>query len=422
MRVERPGPDRRGVLVAGAAAALAARPNPVRAAPHPGRTLSAARFGAVGDGIADDTKPLQAALDASLRHGGTLLVIPPGTYRVTRTLRLMPNRSTTGDIGRHCGVLAHGARLLSAITDGGNVLEVTSRATVRYVLIEGLDVLGTGKEGHGIVVACDRTDDYLYNFCLRDAVVQGCGRDGCRLVGNVFEGQIVDSYFRNNHGNGITLTNGTHGGILSAIHVFGAVCGNNGGHGAALMNGCYDVGFHGCYFLLNGQFGLAAGNGCTLLSNCGFENNHAAAGAYAKGGAGIDLGSFGTLIGCTGYSRFYQNGLIRAFVTAPFVMVGCSGAGDGTARDAGLARLAGTAAGEAVIVGCKGRIDYAPGFEALEIGGPDGGVRFGADWRSRYLPRLGEYRLWIDRAGRLRLKKGAPAADDDGVPLGPQAD
>ncbi len=418
-----PQASRRGFIAAGAAAALAVRPFAAGAAPaQPGQTLSAASFGAVGDGRADDSAALQAALDASLRQGGTLLVIPPGTYRVTRTLRLAPTRATTGDIGRHNGILAHGARLVSAITDGSNVLEVSSLATVRFLLIEGLDVLGTGQEGHGIVITCDRRDDYLYNFCLRDTVVQRCGGDGCRLVGNVFEGQIINSYFRNNKGSGVTFAHGKAGGILSAIHVFGSVFGENGDNGAALIDGCYDVAFHGCYFVLNGKSGLAAANGCTLLSNCGFENNHARAASFAEGGAGIDLQSFGTLVGCTAYSLFHQTALIHAFVTAQLVLVGCTGSGGGRASAAGLAKLAGTEAGEAVVLGCTGRIDYVGNFEALEIGGAGGGVRFGADWHSRYLPRLGEYRLWIDAGGRLRLKKGVPQAEDDGVALGPAQD
>jgi hypothetical protein len=418
-----PPASRRGLILAGAAAALVARPLQAGAAvPQPGRTLSAASFGAVGDGVADDSAALQAALDASLRQGGMLLVIPPGTYRVTRTLRLAPTRATSGDVGRHNGILAHGARLASAITDGANVLEVSSSATVRFLLIEGLDVLGTGLERHGIVIACERRDDYLYNFCLRDTVVQRCGGDGCRMVGNVFEGQIIDSYFRNNRGNGVTFAHGKEGGILSAIHGFGSVFGENGACGAGLIDGCYDVAFHGCYFVLNGKSGLAAANGCTLLSNCGFENNHALATSFAEGASGIDLQSFGTLIGCTAYSMFHQTGLIGAFVSAQLVLVGCTGSGGGPAKRAGLARLAGTAAGQAVLLGCTGRVDYVGAFEALEIGAAEGGIRFGADWHSRNLPRLGEYRLWIDGRGRLRLKKGAPQAEDDGVALGPAQD
>ena len=276
---------RRALLGSGAALGLAAAAHPA-APPPPSRILNAADFGAVGDGRADDTAALQKALDRTFAGGGTVLMLPPGTYRVTRTLRIAFDPGTTGNLGRRSGIIGHGARLDSEIADRGNVLELLCRATVRFVVIEGLDILGKGREGHGIYVECDGGGVYFYNFCLRDVNVQGCGGDGCRLVGNVFEGQIVNTYLRSNKGCGATFAHGSHGGILSALHVFGSVFGQNGEHGVALARNCYDVAFHGCYFLLNNQFGLLAGNGCTLLSNCGFENNHAAAADFAAGGPG----------------------------------------------------------------------------------------------------------------------------------------
>lgn len=400
-----------GVALGGAAVALPA------AAQAPTHVLNAADFGARGDGRADDTAALQKALDRTFRVSGALLMIPPGTYRVTRTLRVQ-FAPGTGNLGRQSGIVGHGARIDSEIADGGNVLELLCHATVRFVLIDGLDILGRGRERHGIYVECDSKGSYFYNFCLRDVNVQGCGGDGCRLIGNVFESQIINAYFRDNRGNGATFAHGNHGGILSAIHVFGGVFGQNGQHGAAMINRCYDVAFHGCYFLLNGKFGLLAGNGCTLLSNCGFENNHQSAKDFASGDYGVDLNNFGTLVGCTAYSVFHQTGLVRAFVATRLNMMGCTGSGGGNAAGAGLARLGGSSSGNATLIGCSGAVHYANGFEALEIGGPSGGVRFGAHWQSRNLPQLGDYRIWIDRTGRPRIKRGAPTSDDDGAPLG----
>ena len=414
--------DRRGVLATGALA-LSSLPAAVVGAARagapplrPARMISAADFGAVGDGSTDDSKALQAALDETFKSGGGFLLIPPGTYRVTRTLRILPDES--GNITRHSGVIAHGARILSAIEDGKNVIEIVSRATVRFLLIEGLDILGMGKEAHGIYVECDRRDDYFYNFCLRDIVVQGCGGDGCRMVGNVFEGQVINSYFRKNNANGITFSHGEHGGILSSIHVFGCVLGDNLAHGAALVRNCYDVAFHGCYFLLNGQFGLVAENGCTLLSNCGFENNHTKAADFAHGDAGISLNSFGTLVSCTAYSLFNQTHLLRGYVTKQLTLLGCTGSGDGQARDAGLAVLGGVKSTPTTVIGCSGKITMEGGLEALELGNAGAGARFGSDWQSAILPRLGNYRLWVDKGGRLRLKDGTPNSDEDGQPVG----
>jgi len=409
----------------GAGMALAALPvvataqQQARQTPDSREMLSAASFGARGDGVADDSMALQAALDAAFApNGPSFLAIPPGTYKVTKPLRVVTPEGQKGDITRRHGVIAHGARLISTIADGGNVFEFISHATVRFLLIEGLDIVGGGREGHGISLECEHKEHYLYNLCLRDVTVQGCGGDGCRMMGNVFEGQVINTYLRDNKKNGMTVGHGARAGILSAIHAFGCVFGQNGQYGVEMVNGCYDVGFHGCYFLLNGKHGLAALNGCTLLSNCGFENNHEAAPGFDKGGSGIYLQGFGTLIGCTAYSMFNQKRLIDAYVVGQLVMIGCAGSGDARAKGAGLARIDGEKKARTTIISPSGAIEYANGFEGLEIAGKDGGARFGADWQSRNLAQLGNYRLWIDRRGRLRLKDGAPTSDEDGTAIG----
>lgn len=407
--------SRRALLGAGAALAMAAAPDTTTLA-APRDKQPAAAFGAIGDGIADDGPALQRALDATFAADSRnpFMVIPPGTYRLTTPLRVDFTENQT----RPGGIIAHGARLVSRIGDSRPVLSISAKATVRFLLIEGLDIQGHGDEGHGLSIDCDDRDHYLYNFCLRDVTIQNCGGDGCRLLGNIFEGQIINGYFRKNRGNGMTFAHGLNGGILSAIHVFGAVFGDNGGHGAALVHHCYDVAFHGCYFLLNARFGLVAENGCTLLSNCGFENNHEAAGDFARGDAGIDLRGFATLVGCTAYSMFNQTRLLRAYVVGRLVMIGCSGDGDARAKGAGLASLAGRKDASALIMGCAGAVEYRDGFDGIEMGGAGGGARFPANWRSPNLLRIGEHRLWVDGRGRLRAKNGQPTADDDGGVVG----
>jgi hypothetical protein len=67
------------------------------------------------------------------------------------------------------------------------------------------------------------------------------------MMGNVFEGQIINTYLRDNKRNGLTLGHGAKAGILSAIHAFGCVFGQNGQYGVGMVNGCYDAAFHGCY-------------------------------------------------------------------------------------------------------------------------------------------------------------------------------
>src|SRR5262245_16519812 len=142
-----PDARRRGFLGAGAGLALAlptmaaAQPAP-RPKPAGREMLSAAAFGARGDGVADDSDALQAALEAALGPSGPgFLEIPPGTYKLTKPLRLSTPEGDKGNIVHRHGVIAHGARLVSEIADGRNVFEFVSNATVRFLLIEGLDIL-----------------------------------------------------------------------------------------------------------------------------------------------------------------------------------------------------------------------------------------------------------------------------------------
>ncbi len=395
-----------GMLAAGNARAQV----PVRG----DRQLRSIDFGAKGDGVSDDTDALQRALDATFADDqGTFLVVAPGTYRISRTLQISPKAHVT----RANGILAHGARLHSTIAGGGNVLEILSRSTFRFLQLHGLEIRGEGKEGAGIHLACQQDGKYLYNFALQDVIVQGCGGDGCRMIGNVFEGQIANSYFRNNRGNGLTLAHGEKSGILSAIHVFASVFGENGADGAAMLNNCYDASFNGCYFLLNKRYGLTARNGCTLLSHCGFENNHQGAPDFARGGAGLKLNNFGTLVGCTAYSVYRQTALLEAFVSGNLVLIGCTGSGGGKARNAILGRIRGERKASAIAIGCSGRLEADNGFEILELGG-GAGLRASDRWDGRHGLRLGDYHLWVDAAGALRIKRGAPQSEDDGRAVG----
>jgi hypothetical protein len=45
-------------------------------------------FGAVGNGIADDTGALQAMLNSTLVHSNAVVFVPPGSYRLTQTCTL----------------------------------------------------------------------------------------------------------------------------------------------------------------------------------------------------------------------------------------------------------------------------------------------------------------------------------------------
>ena len=118
------------------------------AAEAPARTLSSAAFGAVGDGNADDTAALQKALDAAFKGASPgVLKIEPGRYRVTRPLRVYLDRSQ--DKRRYTrmhGISAYGAQIRSDV-GGDNIFEFQSDTICRFLLIEGLEIRGNGRDG-----------------------------------------------------------------------------------------------------------------------------------------------------------------------------------------------------------------------------------------------------------------------------------
>ena len=56
-----------------------------RPLPDVPQTTNVKDFGAIGDGVADDTKPIQAAIDATAQGA---VFVPPGRYKITDYLRI----------------------------------------------------------------------------------------------------------------------------------------------------------------------------------------------------------------------------------------------------------------------------------------------------------------------------------------------
>ena len=91
---------RRSLLQLGLTGAIATAATPAFAQ-STGRTFDAADFGAVGDGEAINTRPIQAAIDAAAGAGGGTVVLKPGVYM---SGSLFVKSNVTLLIGRGCAI------------------------------------------------------------------------------------------------------------------------------------------------------------------------------------------------------------------------------------------------------------------------------------------------------------------------------
>jgi hypothetical protein len=88
-------PTRRQLLTLGAVLSAAASIRPGLARSLPREAIDVRDFGARGDGFADDTRAIQAAIDHALEARKVTVHIPAGRYRTTDTLHLGYNANFT---------------------------------------------------------------------------------------------------------------------------------------------------------------------------------------------------------------------------------------------------------------------------------------------------------------------------------------
>jgi hypothetical protein len=165
--------------------------------------------GAVGDGKADDTDAIQAALDRPAhavqlddRPSGIELYLPAGTYRVTRPLRIHGNTVIRGDkratmidaldvagdvplfdlVGTDLGGTFYNAGCeiarLSMRTRGHGIGSTTPGGTILDLTVDDVQICSTG---WGVTFP----DQYCQQVTLRDVHQNNPGSGGVRFWGNL---------------------------------------------------------------------------------------------------------------------------------------------------------------------------------------------------------------------------------------------
>ncbi len=191
--------------------------------------INASDYSPVGDGVADDTGPLQAALDEAERQGGARVLVGPGTYRCNlvigsnTTLQGASTRGTTlmAVAGSNRDVLL--GRDFADLT--GTLTQYPELRGANYIGLSSLTIDGdrsTNSAGCGIRI-------WGRSQAFRDLIIQNCAEDGVYLeftthdVGDSVEDN-VEAFFHNiktilNGGNG-WRHRGPHDSILSNFVTF----------------------------------------------------------------------------------------------------------------------------------------------------------------------------------------------------------
>lgn len=115
-------------------------------------------YGATGDGVADDTSEIQAAINAANAAGGGIVFFPAGTYLISSTLTLEDDVKLWGS-GAEC----------TTITSNNAAAVITcSGAGSYFQTIESLHITRTAGSSAGVVYVTGGTNLRLLNCVLDD--------------------------------------------------------------------------------------------------------------------------------------------------------------------------------------------------------------------------------------------------------------
>ncbi len=220
-----------------------------------------APYNAVGNGVNDDTIPIQTALNAANAAGGGVVYLPAGTYKISSALT-MYNRITLRGDGDYVTNIVQ-----SSTTANGLV-----GSSLIYIIIEHLRLTGPGAgSGEGINFTTE------FDYCiLRDISATNWGSTGIEI-----EQPIVTNLTRvtsfSNGGAGIYIHGNVSTGAGTSVSLDSCWTHDNVSNGFSIQNMTY-CSFQACAsdnHVNSGKAGYLL-NQCTAFtfSGCGSEGNN----------------------------------------------------------------------------------------------------------------------------------------------------
>lgn len=254
-------------------------------------------FGAVGDGVTDDTAAVQAALNA-----GGVTYFPAGTYLVT-TLNV-PLGAVLRGVGRN-GYIPSGAsqKATLKLKDGTNAALLNGADQISNVIISNMNFDGNkanNTTGNIINLTSGSAQDtawHIYDCFLDNAALDGIGIGAGRQAVKVNRTWIMRSA-----NNGVTL-NGADGSLDNTL------IGLSGSNGVYI--GAWVQHLTGCDIWSSGSNGVLVDNSHMVsLTNCGIDR-------HQQSGVVVQTGGSVAISGC----QFHSNSQ-AANNTYPHIAVG----------------------------------------------------------------------------------------------------
>lgn len=263
--------------------------------------------GATGDGVADDTAEIAAAIAAADAAGGGTVYFPAGTYKISAQLALPEGVNVMG-AGRH-------AVTINQVTSGQRGFSLTNGTseTVAELFMAGFRLVGTNSGSAAGVFIEGRPLDYL---SLMDITVADFGGTGVQAKGAIvsrLEGVIGQGC----NVNGIWIDGSDS--FVTSVSLIGCYGNANTVAGVkiskatyvALMGGAADSNQIGHHFL-----------DCFALTAIGTGSESNSINSFKVEGSG-DFGSNGVnLVGCYSYNVGEVGFLITGFAVG-VTLIGC---------------------------------------------------------------------------------------------------
>lgn len=168
-----------------------------------GLVLNVRHFGARGNGVSDDTRAIQTAIDAASRRTNGTVLLPKGRYRISRGLRIERPVRITGE-GADATTIVAGVPL-DIVT-----VKETSNVEIVHLGMTSLGQPGDGGSAIELVDAADVTIQHCHIATIPDTAI------GLTRVTRV---TIEDSTFYDVLGSGIRMHHPGEGGANTYVTV-----------------------------------------------------------------------------------------------------------------------------------------------------------------------------------------------------------